>query len=60
MIIETVFGIPGMGRLAVEAIATRDYPTMQGIVLYLAVVYVAVNLAVDVVHQWLEPKLRSA
>lgn len=60
VIIETVFGIPGMGRLAVEAIATRDYPTMQGVVLYLAVVYVAVNLTVDVVHQWLEPKLRPA
>ncbi|MBN1137185.1 MAG: ABC transporter permease [Anaerolineae bacterium] len=56
--IENVFARPGIGRLAVNAIATRDYPMVQGIVLFTAVVYALLNLAVDVLYGFLDPRIR--
>lgn len=56
--IENVFARPGIGRLAVNAIAARDYPLIQGIVLFTAVVYALLNLAVDVLYGFLDPRIR--
>ena len=56
--IENVFARPGIGRLAVNAIAMRDYPAVQGIVLFAAVVYALVNLVVDVLYGFLDPRIR--
>lgn len=56
---ESVFSIPGVGRLAVEAIKARDYPIVQGAVLYMAIAYVLVNLLVDLLYAWVDPRLRT-
>ncbi|HEU4400806.1 MAG TPA: ABC transporter permease [Candidatus Polarisedimenticolia bacterium] len=56
---ETVFAWPGLGRLLVQAIAYRDYPLVQGCVLSIAGTYVLVNLATDLVHGLLDPRLGS-
>ncbi len=58
VITETIFAIPGLGRLAVDAILTRDYPMVQGVVLFVAVAVVATNLAVDVLYGLLDPRIR--
>lgn len=58
VIIETVFALPGLGRLAIHAISGRDYPLVQGIVLFMAVVYTLVNFAVDLVYGLINPRIR--
>jgi peptide/nickel transport system permease protein len=58
VITETIFAVPGLGRLAVESILTRDYPMVQGVVLFSAFAVVTVNLAVDVVYAFLDPRIR--
>lgn len=58
MIVETVFGWPGLGRLVVEAIFTRNYPIVQAAVLLYAVTYVLLNLAADVLYTVLNPRVR--
>jgi peptide/nickel transport system permease protein len=58
VVIETVFGIPGIGRLIVYAITNRDYPVIQGIILYTAVIYMLVNLVVDIIVAFLNPRIR--
>lgn len=55
---EAVFAWPGVGRYLVQAIGYRDYPVVQGAVLLLAVTYVAVNAAVDVLYGWFDPRVR--
>jgi peptide/nickel transport system permease protein len=60
VITETVFSIPGFGRLSIDAINKRDYPMIQGIVLVTALVYVVVNLLADVVYSLLDPRIRVA
>ena len=55
---ETVFSRPGVGRLVVNAILAKDYPLVQGCVLFLAVVYLSVNLVVDLAYAWLDPRIR--
>lgn len=57
VIVESVFSIPGLGRLAVGAIGTRDYPTLQGIVVVFALVTVGVNLLVDIVYTRIDPTI---
>jgi len=57
VIIETVFAWPGVGRLVVQAIFNRDYPLVQAIVLVLAVIFVLVNLLVDVLYVYLDPRI---
>jgi peptide/nickel transport system permease protein len=56
VVTETIFSWPGVGRLLVQAIQRRDYPTVQGCVLFIAAVYIAVNALVDVLAVWLDPR----
>ena len=58
VVTETIFAWPGVGRLAMTAILQRDYPVVQGCVLLVAVVFVLVNLAVDLLYGWLDPRIR--
>lgn len=58
VVIETVFGWPGIGRLAYEAILARDYPLMQGVVLVTTTLFMAANMLVDVTHAWIDPRVR--
>jgi peptide/nickel transport system permease protein len=58
VITETVFNIPGIGRLVVDAISKRDYPIIQGVILIFSGVYVLVNLAVDLSYTLLDPRIR--
>ncbi len=58
VVTETVFAIPGIGRLTVDAILRRDYPVIQGVVLLFSFVYVIVNLAVDLTYTLLDPRIR--
>jgi len=57
MVVETVFAWPGLGRLVVEAVRTRDYPLVQGCVLFYAGVYVLLNLAADLSYAFLNPRI---
>ena len=57
VVIETVFGIPGMGRLVVYSILNRDYPMVQGVILYMAVIYMLVNLLVDFIVTMMNPRI---
>jgi peptide/nickel transport system permease protein len=56
--IENVFARPGLGRFAVNAIAARDFPQIQGMVLFTAVIYAGLNLAVDVLYSFIDPRIR--
>ncbi len=58
VVTETVFSRPGLGRLVVNAILWKDYPLVQGIVLFMATTYVLVNLVVDICYAWLDPRIR--
>ncbi len=58
VVIETVFGRPGIGRLIVGAILEKDFPLVQGIVLFIAIAYVLINLAVDLLYAVLDPRIR--
>lgn len=55
---EAVFSWPGMGSYVVEAVNSRDYPIVQGSILFLATIFVLINLAVDVSYAWLDPRIR--
>ena len=57
VVTETVFSRPGLGRLVVSAILWQDYPLVQGIVLFMATIYVVVNLLVDISYAWLDPRI---
>jgi peptide/nickel transport system permease protein len=58
VITETVFAWPGIGRLLIEAIRNRDYPTIQGVVLFITIGFVLVNLLVDILYAYLNPRIR--
>lgn len=58
-VVEIVFSWPGMGKLAVESITLRDYPMVQGIVLWMALIYMGINLLVDISYTWFDPRLRK-
>ncbi|MDQ3249735.1 MAG: ABC transporter permease, partial [Chloroflexota bacterium] len=58
VITESIFAWPGVGRLALQAISARDYPLVQAAVLVISVVYVFLNLAVDLVYVYLDPRIR--
>jgi len=58
VLIETVFGIPGMGRLAVNALFSRDYAITQGVILIMATMVLLSNLVVDISYGWLDPRVR--
>jgi peptide/nickel transport system permease protein len=58
VVTETVFAIPGLGRLTVDAILRRDYPVIQGVILLFSFLYVLVNLAVDLLYTVFDPRIR--
>jgi peptide/nickel transport system permease protein len=58
IIVETVFAWPGIGRLLIDAVAARDFPLIQGIILFIAAGFVLVNLAVDLLYAWIDPRVR--
>jgi peptide/nickel transport system permease protein len=58
VVIEQVFALPGVGRLIVQAILTRDYPMVQGTLLALAFIFVGINLLVDIIYTWVDPRVR--
>jgi peptide/nickel transport system permease protein len=59
VVIETVFGWPGLGRLVLQAIAERDLPILQAYLLLMGVVYVCANLLADALAAWLDPRIRA-
>lgn len=58
IITETVFALPGLGRLAVQAITLRDFPMIQGVVLFVSVLFVLTNLIVDLMYGFIDPRIR--
>jgi peptide/nickel transport system permease protein len=58
VVTESVFSIPGLGRLTVDAVLARDYPTVQAVVLLFSAVYVLINLLVDLTYTFLDPRIR--
>ena len=58
MVVETVFGWPGLGRWALLAIGNRDYPVLQGFIIVMTTVFVLCNLLVDIAYAWLDPRIR--
>ena len=60
IVIEQVFGIPGIGRLLIASVTSRDYPTVQTLVMYIAIVILIVNFIVDILIQILDPRIRIA
>jgi peptide/nickel transport system permease protein len=58
IVTETVFAIPGIGRLTVDAILRRDYPIIQGVILIFSAAYVLINLAVDLSYMFFDPRIR--
>lgn len=59
VIIETIFDLPGIGRFTMDAILKRDYPVIQGVVLFGALVFVTINLVVDLLYAWINPRIRD-
>ncbi|HZI80602.1 MAG TPA: ABC transporter permease [Vicinamibacterales bacterium] len=60
VIMEIIFAVPGMGLALVQAVSYRDYPTVQAIIFVMALIFLAVNLAVDLLYGWLDPRIRYA
>ena len=58
VVTETVFNLPGLGRLVVDAILRRDYPIIQGLILVFSSVYILINLLVDILYTLLDPRIR--
>jgi peptide/nickel transport system permease protein len=58
VVTETVFSIPGVGRLVVQSVLRRDYPVIQAAILLVATIYVMVNLLVDLLYVWVDPRIR--
>jgi len=58
VVTESVYAIPGLGRLTVDAVLARDFPTIQGVILFFSLVYVVVNLLVDISYVFLDPRIR--
>jgi peptide/nickel transport system permease protein len=58
VVIETIFGLPGVGRLIINSVLRRDYPVIQGTVLFIAATYVLVNLLIDLLYVYLDPRIK--
>ena len=58
VITETIFAWPGVGQLAIQAIYNRDFPVVQAAVMNLAVIFVLINLIVDILYTYLDPRVR--
>ncbi len=59
VVVETIFGLPGIGRYFVEGAINRDYTLVMGVVLLVAVLVIVLNLAADIACAWLDPRLRA-
>ena len=57
VVTEAVFTYPGLGRLLIQAISTRDYPLLQGCILVILVAYMLINLTVDMLYAWIDPRI---
>ena len=60
VVTETVFNLPGVARFLVEAILWRDYPVVQNLVMFIAIIVIGMNLVVDLLYGWLDPRVRHA
>jgi len=60
VITETVFSLPGIGQLVITAIRNRDYPMVQGVIMFISMTYVCANLLVDILYGWLDPRIKYA
>ena len=58
VLVETVFGWPGLGRLTIQAINARDYPLVQGCILTITLTYIFVNLLTDLMYSVIDPRIR--
>ena len=58
VITEKVFGYPGVGRLALQALAYRDFPVIQAFIALIALLVTGLNLAIDILYGWLDPRIR--
>jgi peptide/nickel transport system permease protein len=58
VVTESVYAIPGLGRLTVDAVLARDFPTIQGVILFFSLIYVLVNLLIDLLYVFLDPRIR--
>lgn len=58
VVTESVFNIPGLGRLVVDAILKRDYPIIQGLILMFSFVYILINLGIDIAYTVLDPRIK--
>ena len=58
VVTESVYAIPGLGRLTVDAVLARDFPTIQGVILFFSLVYVLINLLIDLSYVFLDPRIR--
>jgi peptide/nickel transport system permease protein len=59
VVTESVFNIPGLGRLMVESVLARDYPLIQSLMLLLSLIYILINLVVDVLYMVFDPRIRA-
>jgi ABC-type dipeptide/oligopeptide/nickel transport system permease component len=59
VLVETVFAWPGMGRLLVDSILARDYPMVQGCVLIFGLLFIFVNIMVDIIYAYIDPRVRE-
>ncbi|MDR7481461.1 MAG: ABC transporter permease [Armatimonadota bacterium] len=60
IVTETVFALPGVGRLVISSVLRRDYPVIQGVLIFIASIYVLVNLLIDVLYVYLDPRVKYA
>jgi peptide/nickel transport system permease protein len=58
VVVEQVFSLPGIGRLVVSAVQGRDYPVIQGALLITALLFVLINLVVDIIYAWVDPRVK--
>ncbi len=58
VVTETVFSLPGVGRMVVQSILRRDYPVIQGTILMIVMLYLVINLIVDILYAWLDPRVK--
>ena len=58
VVVEEVFTLPGIGRLVLWSIYQRDYPLTQSTILFIAALFMMINLAVDLLYSWLDPRIR--
>ena len=56
---ESIFGLPGIGRLMLNAIMQRDFPVIQGTVLFMSISFVFINILVDIMYVWIDPRIRE-